>query len=38
MVNQQGLFSFKNFQLMSIIDNLYRSSDFACALYHMGVN
>ena len=29
-----GLFSFKNFQLMSITDSLYRSSDFACALPH----
>ncbi|MYF99713.1 hypothetical protein F4212_11390, partial [Candidatus Poribacteria bacterium] len=29
-----GSFSFKNFQLMSITDSLYRSSDFACALPH----
>ncbi len=27
-----GLFSFKNFQLMSITDSLYRPSGFACAL------
>ena len=27
-----GLFSFKNFQLMSITDSLYRPSSFACAL------